>query len=91
MASVKILGLKKSPRCSLRRTVVAARNELRRECPGLEVKFMEINYSREILKYTAVISYPSLMVNEKLVSIGRHPRKDEVAGWLCRMIEHNSE
>jgi hypothetical protein len=65
-----------SRRYAIRRTVVAAQNELRQECPGLEVEIVEINDSTEILKYTAVISYPGLMVNEKLVFIGRYPRKD---------------
>jgi hypothetical protein len=91
MVSVKILGLKTSQRYAIRRGVVAAQCELLQDHPGLEVKIVEINDSREILKYTAVISYPSLMVNEKLVCIGRYPRKDEVAGWLRQSIEQNSE
>jgi len=91
MVSVKILGLKTSQRYAIRRGVVAAQYELLQKHPGLEVKIMEINDSREILKYTAVLSYPSLVVNEKLVCIGRYPRKDEVADWLRQAIEQNSE
>ena len=91
MVSVKILGLKTSQRYAIRRGVVAAQYELLQQHPGLEVKIMEINDSREILKYTAVLSYPSLVVNEKLVCIGRYPRKDEVADWLRQAIEQNSE
>ena len=91
MVSVKILGLKTSQRYAIRRGVVAAQNELLQDHPGLEVKIMDINDSGEILKYTAVISYPSLMINEKLVCIGRYPRKDEIAGWLHQVVEHNSE
>lgn len=82
MIHVKILGHKTPQRYAIRRAVVAAQSELLREHPGLEVEIIEINDSREILQYTSVIGFPSLMVNGKLVCTGRYPRKDEVASWL---------
>jgi len=87
MIHIKILGHTTSQRYGIRRAVVAAQSELLQEHPGLEVEIMEIKDTQEILHYTAVISYPSLVVNEKLVCIGRYPRKDEVSGWLRQAIE----
>jgi hypothetical protein len=82
MIHVKILGHKTPQRYAIRRVVVAAQSELLREHPGLEVEIMEIKDSQEILRFTPVIGFPSLMVNGILVCTGRYPRKDEVVGWL---------
>jgi len=82
MIYVKILGHKTPQRYAIRRAVVAAQSDLLREHPGLEVEIMEIKDSQEILHYTSVIGFPSLMVNGILVCAGRYPRKDEVASWL---------
>ena len=38
-------------------------------------------------KYTAVMILPSLVVNEKLVCVGRFPKKDEIVGWLQEAVE----
>lgn len=38
-------------------------------------------------KYTAVVILPSLVVNEKLVCVGRFPKKNEIAGWLQQAVE----
>jgi hypothetical protein len=91
MLHVKILGHKTPQRYAVLRAVVAAQGELAREHPGLEIEVSEIKDSQEILRYTTVLSYPSLVVNEKMVCIGRFPRKDEVAGWLRQALEQYSE
>jgi hypothetical protein len=91
MIHVKILGHKTPQRYAIRRAVVAAQSELLQEHPGLEVEIMEVRDSQEILHYTPVIGFPSLMVNGKLVCTGRYPRKDEVALWLRQAMEQNSE
>jgi predicted metal-dependent peptidase len=82
MVHVKILGNKKPQRYALQRAVLAAHRELLQEHPGLEVDITEVKDAQEIQKFTPVFVYPSLMVNEELVCIGRYPRKEEVAGWL---------
>jgi hypothetical protein len=91
MIHVKILGHKKPQRYALLRAVLAAQIELLPEQPGLEVDIKEVKESPEIQKYTEVIVYPSLVVNDKLVCVGRFPRKEEVAGWLRQAIVYNSE
>jgi hypothetical protein len=90
MIHVKILSIKTPQRFSVWRAVVAAQQELLHEHPDLEVEITEVKDLPEILKYTAVISYPSLMVNEKLVCVRRFPRKAEVACWLRLAMENNS-
>jgi hypothetical protein len=91
MIHVKILSIKTPQRYSVWRAVVAAQGELLHEHPVLEVEITEVKDSQEILKYTDVIYYPSLMVNDKLVCVGRFPRKEEVAGWLRLAIVETSE
>jgi hypothetical protein len=86
---VKILGHKRPQRYAMTRAVLAAQGELVKEHPGLEVDISEIKDSQEIQKFTPVFVYPSLMVNDKLVCVGRFPRKEEVAGWLRLAIENN--
>lgn len=80
--TVKILGLKNSERFVIRRTVVAAVEQLRKEYPDLEADITGIKDVSEILKYTPVLMAPSLVVNEKLVCVGRYPRREEIIGWL---------
>ncbi len=41
----------------------------------------------EILRYTPVIAFASLMIDDKLVCVGRCPGKDEVAAWLWAELE----
>ena len=82
MVDVKILGLKKPQRYAVQRAVLAAQNELNQEFPDLEVRITEVKTSMEVQQYTAVTVYPSLVVNEGLVCVGRFPRKEEVIRWL---------
>lgn len=71
--NVKILGLKKTQRYTVRRAVLVAQNDLDQEIPDLEVKIMEVKTSLEMQQYTAVIVYPSLVIDETLVCVGRFP------------------
>jgi hypothetical protein len=84
--SVKILGHKTPQRYSVRRAVLAAWNELLREHPGLELDIVELKDLLEIQRYTQVFVYPSLVVNEQLVCVGRFPKKDEVLVWFQQVI-----
>jgi hypothetical protein len=82
MIRVRILGHKKPQRYALVRAVVAAWMELQAEHPNLEMDISEVKDSQEILKYTPVIVYPSLMMDDKLVCVGRFPSKDEILVWF---------
>jgi hypothetical protein len=62
--------------------VLAAWNEFVCKHSGLELDIMELKDLQEIQRYTQVFVYPSLVVNEQLVCVGRFPHKDEVIGWL---------
>jgi hypothetical protein len=41
----------------------------------------------EIQRYTPVFAFPSLVVNEKLVCVGRFPSRAEVLAWIREMDE----
>jgi hypothetical protein len=89
--TIQILSYKSPQRYAVRRTLVAAESELRNTYPDIELYITEIKELSEIEKHTAVVILPSMMVNEKLVCVGRFPKKDEVAGWLRQAIEGVSE
>ncbi|MCX6036735.1 MAG: thioredoxin family protein [Chloroflexi bacterium] len=84
---VKILGYKTPQRYAVRRAVLAAWNELLREHPGLELDILELKELLEIQRYTQVFVYPSLVVNEQLVCVGRFPKKEEIISWLCQALD----
>ena len=76
--SVKILGHKRAQLYPLERAVIAAQQEL----PNTTLLVEHIKTAAEIQQYTPVFFMPSLMVNEKLVCVGRFPTKVEVLSWL---------
>jgi len=76
--SIKILGYKRAHRYPLERSVIAAQQEL----PNVTLLVEHITTVVEIQQYTPVFALPSLMVNEKLVCVGRFPTKVEVLSWL---------
>ncbi|RPI81806.1 MAG: hypothetical protein EHM41_19855 [Chloroflexi bacterium] len=82
MIQIKILSYKSPQRYAVRRTLTAAQNELQKTCPAMAVEVSEVKQLSEMLTYTPVVILPSLVINEKLVCIGRFPRKDEVITWL---------
>lgn len=83
---VKILGYKTPQRYAVRRAVIAAHKELCVKIPDLYLDLVEVRQRTEIENYTPVLIYPSLMVNDKLVCIGRFPRKDEIVYWLRQAV-----
>jgi hypothetical protein len=87
MIQVKILGTKSPQRYAVRRAVVAAQNSLLDEHPGQEVKIIEIKDLQEIERYTAVFIYPSLVINEKLVCVGRFPKHGEILAWFQQALQ----
>ena len=87
MVNVKILSYKNPQRYAVKRTLMAAQNELRRTHPDLEIVVTEVKELSEMEKYTAVVILPSLVINEKLVCIGRFPKKDEIVDWLRDVVD----
>jgi hypothetical protein len=87
MLQVKILALKKPQRYAVRRTLLAAYRQLQNdlELPPLQIE--ECTSSSEIMHYTPVTIYPSLVINERLVCVGRFPKKEEVLSWLRDAFE----
>lgn len=79
---VKILGYKKSQRYPIWRTLQAALTALEKDYPALRLEIQEVTTTVEILRYTPVIAFPSLMLNGKLVCVGRSPSRSEVIAWL---------
>ena len=82
--SVKILGHKRSLRYPVERSVIAAQREL----SEVELVLEHVKTVEEIQQYTPVFALPSLVINGKLVCVGRFPAKTEVLSWL-REVEKN--
>jgi hypothetical protein len=80
--SVKILGYKRAQRYVVWRAVQAAQATLQKDFPDLSLSIEQITSSAEIQKYTPVLAFPSLMVDEILVCVGRYPKREEVLEWL---------
>jgi disulfide oxidoreductase YuzD len=84
---VKILGSKTPQRYAVRRAVLAAQSALGMEYPDLLIDISEVRDLVEIEKITPVFIYPSLIVNDRLVCVGRFPRKDEIIVWFQQALE----
>ena len=87
MINIKILSYKSPQRYAVRQTLMAAQRTLQKTWPELEIGITEIKTIPEMEKYTPVLILPSLVVNEKLVCVGRFPKKDEVINWLQEAFE----
>jgi hypothetical protein len=87
---IKILSYKSPQRYAVKRTLIAAQNELQKTYPDLEIVVTEIKKLSEMEKYTAVLILPSLVMNEKLVCVGRFPKKDEVIEWLQDAVDRQT-
>jgi hypothetical protein len=83
---VKILGSKTPQRYAVRRAVLAAQSALGMEYPDLLVDISEVRDLAEIEKVTPVFIYPSLVVNDNLVCVGRFPKKAEILIWLQQAL-----
>jgi hypothetical protein len=86
MIVVKILGINKSLRYSVRRVVETAHMSLLKEFPDLKINLIEIRDVDEILKYTPVLTAPGLVINEKLVFNLWIPKKEQVIAWLREAV-----
>lgn len=79
---VKILGYKRSQRYSISRSLVPAQRTFEARHPDFQLDVQEVPTAQEMLQYTPVIAFPSLMVGERLVCVGRFPSKEEILDWL---------
>jgi hypothetical protein len=66
---------------------VAAQRDKKNEYPELKMVITEVKDWENIEKYTFVLSAPSLVVNDKLVCIGRFPSRQEALDWIKNAIE----
>ena len=82
MIEVKILSSRAAQRYALRQRVIAAKQDMMIEHPGLEIEIKELKDWATIEPYTMILAAPSLVVNEKLVCEGRFPSRAEVLGWV---------
>jgi hypothetical protein len=87
MIDLKILSYHSAQRYAVRQTVIAAQRTLRNEHPDLEISITELKDWARIEQYTPVLSAPSLVVNEKLVCVGRVPSRNEVLVWLRSALD----
>lgn len=87
--SVKILGYKRSQRYSISRALMPAQTIFEKEHPDYKLDVQEVTTAGEMLHFTPVIAFPSLMISEKLVCVGRFPTKPEIINWLEKEVQHD--
>jgi hypothetical protein len=66
---------------------VAAQAALSQEYPGLQVEIAEVRELSEIEKITPVVIYPSLVLNDQLVCVGRFPKKEDILVWFHQALQ----
>jgi small redox-active disulfide protein 2 len=76
MMEVKILG----GGCAKCERLEALTREVVGEM-GLQAKFTKVKSMNEIMAYD-VMTTPALVIDEKVLSFGRIPGKDEIRQWL---------
>ncbi len=76
MINIKILG----SGCANCKRLEAETRKVVEEL-GIEAEFEKVTEYAEIMKYP-ILSTPGLVINGKLVSAGRIPSSDQIAGWL---------
>jgi hypothetical protein len=86
MHELIILGYHSAQRYAIRQTIAAAQRDIKNEYPDLKISIKELKDWAHIERYTPVLSAPSLVVNEKLVCVGRFPSRQEVLLWIRNAI-----
>ncbi len=84
---VKVLSYRSAQQYAVQRTVRAAQALVLKDCPEVTMTIEEVRDVQDILKYTQVFVYPSLVVEEKLVCVGRFPKTEEVVAWLTNAVQ----
>lgn len=83
MLTVKVLGTG-CPNC--KKLEAAAREAL--EQSGIQAELIKVTDMVDIMAYD-ILSTPGLVLNEKVVSSGRIPSPQEIAGWLTEAASAN--
>jgi small redox-active disulfide protein 2 len=73
---IKILG-SGCPNC---KRLEAVAREVAGEL-GIDATFAKVTEPAQIMEYD-ILSTPGLVIDDNVVSSGRVPRKDEIAGWI---------
>ena len=84
---VRILGYKRSQRYSMARALMAVQRSFKKAHPEVQIDVWEVTTAAEMLQFTSVFVFPSLMIQEKRVCVGMFPGKEEILGWLQSEIE----
>ncbi|HUE97848.1 MAG TPA: thioredoxin family protein [Anaerolineales bacterium] len=85
---VTILGYKQSQRYPIWRALTQAQTVFEKEHMEYRLAVQEVTSTEEILHFTPVIAFPSLMIAGKLVCVGRSPAKHEILAWLESEVRH---
>jgi hypothetical protein len=83
----KVLSHNKAERFAIEHDLRSAWIDLEDETPGLRLEIVPVRDAPEILKYTPILTFASLVINEKLVRARRCPKRGEVAAWLREAIK----
>jgi hypothetical protein len=84
---VKILGTRRAQRYCVTRTLIRVQSDFERQYPECRLDVRQITTSQEILQYTPVIAFPSLMIAGELVCVGRFPSREEILRWLENEVQ----
>lgn len=76
MRKVKILG---SGCANCKKLEAVAREAA--SAAGIEADFVKVTDLKDIMAYD-ILSTPGLVIDDRLVSSGRIPTKNEIQGWL---------
>ncbi len=76
MMTIKILG---SGCANCKKLEAVARAAA--EAAGLEAEFIKVTNQNDILNYD-ILSTPALVINEKVVCVGKIPTQADVTQWL---------
>lgn len=87
MLNIKILGPGCAKCYAVEKAAAAALESMVQENPDLEATLAHIEDINEIQKYPILFT-PGLVVNEKLVCVGRVPKKEEVIRWYREALNH---
>jgi thioredoxin family protein len=85
--TVKILGTRRAQRYCVTQTLIRVQSDFEMQHPECQLDVRQITTSQEILQYTPVIAFPSLMIAEELVCVGRFPSRKEILRWLENEVQ----